>query len=315
MTHTKSPVIDATDYYPFGLVSQSYQRENSIKQDYKYNGKELQDELGLNWYDYQARMYDPAIARWMAVDPLSSKSRRWSPYSYCYNNPLIFVDPDGMFADYYDQNAKKIGTDGVNDGKVVVVTDKKEAKAISATDKAGGTTSSDNVKSGVELPSAKVREQMGNAVDRSNAPSEAAGDKKGGFHEEGGIYGKTNGDDKVVDANPGPYADPIKVDHAEVEPFSGETPTNYVEEVEGTFHVHPSGEVQTGGGANTIGGEKTHSFDQSPSPQDYSSAGSGAAKGNNYVLGAKGTVTIYNAGGQVATFPLKEFRTIGIPKR
>ncbi len=313
--HVKSPVISSQDYYPFGLSFNSYSRENAIKQDYLYNSKELQDELNLNWYDYQARMYDPAIARWMAIDPLSEKSRRWSPYSYCYNNPLIFVDPDGMFADYYDQDAKKIGTDGKNDGKVVVVTDKKEVKAISATDKAGGVTSRDNVKSGVELPSAKVREQMGNAVDRSNAKSDAAGDKTGGFHEEGGIYGKTNGEDKVVDANPGPYADPSKVDHAEVDVWSGETPTNYVEEAEGTFHVHPAGEVTTGGGANTIGGEKTHNFDQSPSPQDYSTAGSKGETGNHYVLGARsGTVTIYNGGGQVATFPLKDFRTIGIKK-
>jgi RHS repeat-associated protein len=107
------PVIaEETNYYPFGLQHKGYNEPEqnmmdwgnvvtyssslNYKYKYKYNGKEFQDELGLNWNDYQARNYDPAIGRWMNIDPLAEKMRRFSPYNYCFNNPLRFTDPDGM---------------------------------------------------------------------------------------------------------------------------------------------------------------------------------------------------------------------------
>ncbi len=116
--HTKSPVIQTDEYYPFGLTFNSYQRENTTTSKYLYNGKEKQDELGLDWFDYGARMYLPEIGRWIVIDPLSEKSRRWSTYTYCYNSPIIFIDPDGMFGDYYSNSGKYLGSDGNNDKKI-----------------------------------------------------------------------------------------------------------------------------------------------------------------------------------------------------
>src|SRR5690554_2011931 len=93
-------IIEENNYYPFGLKHKGYNDladySATNKYKYRYNGFEYQEELGLNWYNYGVRNYDPALGRWFNVDPASEMSRRFSPYVYTLNNPIYFRDPDGM---------------------------------------------------------------------------------------------------------------------------------------------------------------------------------------------------------------------------
>ncbi|MCI5056995.1 MAG: RHS repeat-associated core domain-containing protein, partial [Flavobacteriales bacterium] len=93
-------VLQENHYYPFGMqMSGPWQQVIGAENAYQYNGKEMMNDFGLNWLDYDARWYDPAIARWHSIDPLAEKMQSWSPYNYVFNNPIKLIDPDGMEPD------------------------------------------------------------------------------------------------------------------------------------------------------------------------------------------------------------------------
>ncbi|WP_346432367.1 RHS repeat-associated core domain-containing protein [Flavobacterium lipolyticum] len=101
LSYTKNPasqvltIIDENNYYPFGLKHKGYNDYEAASNKYKFNGKELQDELGLNMYDYGARNYDPAIGRWMNMDSKTEAYYPISPYQYVLNNPVVNIDVKG----------------------------------------------------------------------------------------------------------------------------------------------------------------------------------------------------------------------------
>ena len=87
--------IQFNHYYPYGLPMAETSDGKQNEQPYKYNGKEFERKNGLNWMDYGARHYDAALGRFTTMDPLAEKYYGVSPYAYCGNNPVRYVDPDG----------------------------------------------------------------------------------------------------------------------------------------------------------------------------------------------------------------------------
>ncbi|QSS96313.1 DUF6443 domain-containing protein [Psychroflexus sp. ALD_RP9] len=164
-----SEIVEENNYYPFGLKHKGYNNVvNGQHYPYGYNGKEENDELGLEWLDFGARNYDAALGRWMNVDPLAEKMRRHSPYNYAFDNPIYFIDPDGMApmgydGIYIDKNGDKIGEDskGASDGRVYVVKGSAKRKVQRSTDE-GKTieTSELNEKKVFELASNEDRQSQ-----------------------------------------------------------------------------------------------------------------------------------------------------------
>lgn len=110
-------ILEENHYYPYGLKHGKYNIEsytfvtnggyysgNTTKTaarslyQYKFNGKEYQDELGLNMTAMDMRQYDPAIARWVVQDPVIHHNM--SPYNAFDNNPVVFADPSGAEATF-----------------------------------------------------------------------------------------------------------------------------------------------------------------------------------------------------------------------
>jgi len=93
-------IVEENNYYPFGLKHKGYNynvNSTNLALKRKFGGKEMNDELGLNWYDFGARNYDASLGRWINADPVSEFYYDSSPYNYATNNPNIFIDPNGMW--------------------------------------------------------------------------------------------------------------------------------------------------------------------------------------------------------------------------
>ena len=88
-------VIEQNDYYPFGKRWAAVAAPISDNR-HRFSGKEEQAFLSLPYVDFGARMYNPDWGRWFTQDPLAEKYYSWAPYCYCINNPVKYVDPNGL---------------------------------------------------------------------------------------------------------------------------------------------------------------------------------------------------------------------------
>jgi RHS repeat-associated protein len=97
VTDINANVTQQVLYAPFGEVLSDYNAywDNENIPDYLFNAKELDEENGM--YYYSARYYAPPV--FTSRDPLFEKYPWISPYAYCANNPLKYMDPTGMIVD------------------------------------------------------------------------------------------------------------------------------------------------------------------------------------------------------------------------
>ncbi|MDR1553106.1 MAG: hypothetical protein LBS69_06560, partial [Prevotellaceae bacterium] len=91
-------IKEQKDFYPFGKEHENPNLITSTNR-YTFSGKEKQTIRDLGYLDFGARMLDAEIGRWFVIDPLAEKYYSISPYVYCMNNPIKYVDPTGM--DWY----------------------------------------------------------------------------------------------------------------------------------------------------------------------------------------------------------------------
>ncbi|WP_281335983.1 DUF6443 domain-containing protein [Flavobacterium eburneipallidum] len=139
--NTTSEIVEENNYYPFGLKhkdSNNVVTSTNPGQKYKYNGKELQDELGLNVYDMDARNYDPALGRFMNIDPMAESYYQHTPYNFVGSNPIIRTDPTGM--DWYtdEKGNQTYNKDLTKDNASSILNSDKNEKY-------SGTTATENV--------------------------------------------------------------------------------------------------------------------------------------------------------------------------
>lgn len=200
-----SEILSENNYYPGGLTHKGYNsvvssNANSSAEKYKYQGQELEEELGKDTYAYQWRDYDPALMRFNKIDRFAEKYYPVSPYAFAANNPIVYREIQGDSIDVaqivqYDNdngtnlldNIKKDLSTAtglsfeVKNGKLIYTTDG-DGNAVISTDSDGNQLGSSEARDIVmgalgaeEIATAKIVESGGSRVTNDRGENEIGG--------------------------------------------------------------------------------------------------------------------------------------------
>jgi RHS repeat-associated protein len=304
VTDQTAAAVHSTQYYPFGMAFAISMGQNG--QRFKYNDKELDLMHGLNMYDYSARHIDKGNPRFTTQDPLAEKYYSISPYAYCGNNPVNYIDPTGMDSTYFNSQGDIIyscGDDpnvnkyyvtktttttsemypdpGSQNGTVQSITP--EAAENTENEIQNGNVTGSHMQNVTQIESPDRMTAMINSIgDEGNGGTNSANNR-----EYSGYFGGRSGVRNTATSNSGRPS--------QRQPLRTET-------IEGAdFHSHPSGTERF-----TINGQSyTGSWQQPPSRQDINVS----SNRNQYVVGmGTGLIYVYNRRGVVATIPIATFK-------
>jgi RHS repeat-associated protein len=178
---TTNEITQENHYYAFGMNMESVwvNNTNVVDNRYQYNGKELNEDFGLNWNDYGARFYDATLGRWNAVDPMAEKYYAFSSYVYVLNNPINLIDPNGMYSE---------------DPKLDSRTDKDKEQSLRNT--VSMLRSLENDYNSTRSINDQIQKNLGRSSNDSDDKSDSKGEKKDSKNEaEPDNQNKANDDD------------------------------------------------------------------------------------------------------------------------
>ena len=257
-------------------------------------------------YDHGARSRDPKLTMWYGVDPHAERYPEWSPYSFVFNNPLIFIDPDGrdpIYGKNFWGRTKLIGDDGKEDGQSYLVSGavKRDVKQATKAGEnyTGSLAENDNV---FKIPTGGVMDDVINSVNDTKAS-----EKEHGGHANVGDANATRWDEGTPAQEIKDASGNVIGAKASLKAFmvggKNQTPTD-ASNVEYWWHTHPK---------TSVGGLQLGN--SNPSPADFSfqtTMESRGFKGNTFVIGVRsGTVTFYNKDKALITVKYADFKTMG----
>ena len=291
-------LVEANDYYPYGLPLPAAGGLAGNAQPYKYGGKELlsachggdsgADALtGL--YDFGPRWQSSPTALWAQPDPEAESYPGISPYAYCAANPVKYIDPTGCSIFFMEQDGKlvNVGSDGNDDGRIFIV-NKSLGKKIQETTKKNEYYVEDlEGNKAAEITDIYDFEIINSEMNKANAD----GYERGMHMDRDGIV-------QIWDRGTEVSGTDSEIKHSVKQFFQNGKQLPYLNEMKWYMHIHPTNDVDS-----RFGSSKPSKSDKM---NDHNYRNS-KYKGTTFVLGGKDKkVTFYNGEKIIATISLEQ---------